>query len=241
MGPLFFEGHRLNTAKCCFIPKSDKTTFATSHATSHFDSSASSSQQRSPKDEFPSRPRFTAVSPIVSTGFCSFSTELWGVLRTHPDMGRCAGPIQPPGKTLWQWDPAFHKVPNGFLWTDACGLTLLIHQLRAGIVPGCFFTKARPRASPVLPEQYSEQQLSLGPRQCGSNLSPSHWGCPSGGQVHWQGCCIGSTSSFPAPSPHLANWSLYAQVRAARRAPEPRPALPAVACGHRGLPGAQRH
>ena len=123
---MFFEGHRLNTAKCCFIPKSDKTTFAVSHATSHFGSSASSSQQRYPKDEFPSRPRFTAVSPIVSTGFCGFSAELWGALRqTHPDRGRCAGPIQPPGKTLWQWDPAFHKVPNGFLWTDACGLAPL--------------------------------------------------------------------------------------------------------------------
>lgn len=132
---MFFEGHRLNTAKCCFIPKSDKTTFAVSHATSHFGSSASSSQQRYPKDEFPSRPRFTAVSPIISTGFCGFSAELWGALRqTHPDRGRCAGPIQPPGKTLWQWDPAFHKVPNGFLWTDACGLTLKYISAPLGII-----------------------------------------------------------------------------------------------------------
>ena len=42
-GPLFFEGHRLNIAKCCFIPKSDKTAFAVSHATSHLNSSTSNS------------------------------------------------------------------------------------------------------------------------------------------------------------------------------------------------------
>lgn len=65
------------------------------------------------------------------------------------------------------------------------------------MLPGCFFAKARPRASPVLPEQYSEQQLSLGPRQCGSNLSQvtggAHLGAGSTGRD--------AAQAPPAPSP----------------------------------------